>query len=164
MNRECATCGMCCKVFEIKEFNKLAGTWCHNFVAGKGCNVYVDRPQLCKDFVCQWLIDNTLGPEWKPDTAKFVLRFGSGGHLVLGLDPGAIMTWKSKLYLPRLRMWAAQLAELDRLVVAVGGSRNKTTVILPDRDVEIGELPEGMSIGLIKFFEGSRLRYEVDIR
>ena len=44
-----------------------------NVVEQLKIKIYEDRPDTCKSFYCMWLIDPTLGPEWKPEKSHFVV-------------------------------------------------------------------------------------------
>ena len=66
--RRCGSCTLCCKVLAITELQKPRGTWCPDCSPGKGCNIYETRPAECRSFMCGWLTDPMLGPEWKPDS------------------------------------------------------------------------------------------------
>jgi len=86
------------------------------------------------------MISKGLGPEWKPDKAKFVL-FGSnaGRRLTAHVDPGYPSAWRRSPYYENLKAWAAQAVqktpEMHLIDVMI---RDYTIVILPDRDVEVG--------------------------
>ena len=68
--RACGTCTMCCKVYRIPILNKQEGKWCAHCAIGSGCRIYEDRPEQCRSFVCLWLQDVTMPPEWKPEISK----------------------------------------------------------------------------------------------
>lgn len=53
-HRECGSCSVCCKELPIRELDKASGVWCMHWKKGKGCRIYGDRPQGCKDFACFW--------------------------------------------------------------------------------------------------------------
>src|SRR5215831_7728616 len=71
--RSCGDCSLCCKVMGIAALDKPEGVWCGHFARGVGCAIYADRPQECRAFVCQWLVNANFGPEWKPNKCKMVL-------------------------------------------------------------------------------------------
>ena len=71
--RECGSCTMCCKVYTFPEINKPAGVWCKFCNPGKGCKIYDNVPDPCRDFFCLWMTDGTMPDEWRPDRARFVL-------------------------------------------------------------------------------------------
>jgi len=59
--RKCGSCSLCCYVLDIDELNKPANTWCQHCRPGNGgCDIYADRPPVCRGFVCQWLRDGSV--------------------------------------------------------------------------------------------------------
>src|SRR5690348_640573 len=77
--RQCGTCTLCCKVAAVDEISKPNGVWCRHCTKGRRCSVYEVRPLSCRSFYCQWMLERSLGPEWKPERAKFALvRTDSG--------------------------------------------------------------------------------------
>jgi hypothetical protein len=82
-----------------------------------------------------------LGPEWKPDRAKFALVMTEANHVTAFVDPGFPSAWQRPPYYETLRRWAAQAARtpgsLSIVDVRIG---TRCIVILPDRDVDIGTL------------------------
>ena len=72
--RRCGTCGLCCKILPIPHFQKPAGPWCVHSRPGKGCSIYAERPQPCRDFTCGWLRIPDMGEELRPDRCHFILR------------------------------------------------------------------------------------------
>lgn len=52
----CGDCAACCVLPYMKspEFEKPSGVRCHHLCKG-GCDIYKDRPKVCRDFVCTWL-------------------------------------------------------------------------------------------------------------
>src|SRR5262245_33293733 len=81
--KSCGGCSLCCKVLLIQPFspagfrkwplNKPHGVWCTDCQPGVGCRIYDDRPDECREFLCWWLVEPRLGPEWKPDKSKLVI-------------------------------------------------------------------------------------------
>jgi hypothetical protein len=66
--RSCKGCSACCYELEIKsrigystlldtgeDIAKPQGVWCR-FATPKGCSVYEQRPALCRDFACDWIL------------------------------------------------------------------------------------------------------------
>ena len=39
---------------------------CENCRAGGGCAIYAHRPQVCRDFECEWLTDRALPATLRP--------------------------------------------------------------------------------------------------
>jgi hypothetical protein len=154
---------MCCKVIAIPEMPKEAGVWCPHAVPGKGCGIYENRPQGCRTFYCHWMIDPSLGPEWKPDRAKFVLHAGTeriGGQLIiLAVDPNFPNAWTKAPYFEMIKRWANDGAAEGRLVLVHIGSRH--IAVLPDRIVEIGKVDAEFTWALVPKLEAGGVNYGV---
>jgi hypothetical protein len=91
-----------------------------------------------------------LGPEWKPDRAKFAMAKSAGGkHLTVFADPGNPSAWRRSPYYENIKHWAAQgvrnTADLHLVDVMIGP---RCIVILPDREVELGNLGADEAIHL----------------
>jgi hypothetical protein len=138
--RSCGTCTLCCKVMKIAELAKPAGEWCAHCRPGKGCGIYATRPFNCRGFHCEWMTSKGLGPEWKPEKAKFVLfKSNDGRRLTAHVDPGYPSAWRASPYYENFKIWAAQAAqktpEMHMVDVMIG---EHVIVVLPDRDVDVG--------------------------
>lgn len=83
--RPCGECSLCCKLPSIAVMNKPENQWCHFCHIGKGCGIYEDRPQTCKDFACAWKL-GVLPEEMRPDKTHCLVYFSS----VPGSDKEAI--------------------------------------------------------------------------
>jgi Fe-S-cluster containining protein len=150
--RSCGSCSLCCKLYPVRELSKPAGQWCVHSARGEGCADHTNRPQACRQFFCSWLTEASLGPEWKPETARFVLAADPLHQaLTVMVDPGMPSAWKREPYYSRLRELSERLFGEDRrLLVNV---RGRITVVLPDRDVPLGVPPRGAEIAIWR--EGS---------
>ena len=79
MVRKCGDCNLCCKLPNIhtpKNFKKDY-TWCKHCEIGVGCKIYSDRPKMCKDFVCAWLLGLT------PEEVNASLRLSIGKNTTI---------------------------------------------------------------------------------
>lgn len=149
MEKTCGTCTLCCKIFPVPELGKPAGKWCRHIVQGKGCGIHETRPQVCRAFFCQWIYSADLGPEWKPEVSRFVMSVYPGTNsLNLSTDPGYPNAWREEKYLTRLRIWAKAALEQGDQVLVFNGPR--VTAILPDREVDLGEILPGDRIVSLK--------------
>jgi len=88
------------------------------------------------------MIERGLGLEWKPERAKLAMVKTEGGRRLTALvDPGFPSAWRRSPYYENLKAWAAdanrRLPELYLVDVLIG---QRSIVILPDRDVELGVL------------------------
>jgi hypothetical protein len=119
--RECESCMMCCKAPTIRdpELEKPPGAWCRHAVPGKGCGIYDHRPGLCRRFYCHWMLNPALGPEWKPDRAKFVL-YGdalSTNRIDIVVDPAFPNAWTKEPYFTAIKKWISDGIERDLIVL-----------------------------------------------
>lgn len=157
--RDCGDCTLCCKVLGIAALDKPLGKWCPHCAIGRGCKIYEARPGECRTFDCLWLQRETLGPEWRPDRAKFVLcPTPDNSTLVVQVDPGAPDAWRRAPYHAVLRQWSRAANEARRQLIVMVGSR--ATVVLPDRDVPLGTVGPGDRILSRLVTEGGRRRIE----
>jgi hypothetical protein len=148
--KSCGSCSLCCKVVGVDELAKPIGVWCRHCNRQSGCAIYETRPASCRMFICQWMRAEDLGPEWKPDRAKFALLKSAGGrHLTVFADPGNPFAWRRSPYYENLKHWAVHgarnTADLHLVDVMIG---QRCIVILPDREVDIGHLGPGEMIHL----------------
>jgi hypothetical protein len=140
--RGCGSCSLCCKVLDVPELLKPPGEWCKHMTPGHGCAMHSVRPFVCRAFYCEWIIAKGLGPEWKPDKAKFLL-VKRGNRLTAHVDPGFAGAWQKAPYYQNFKHWAADGARQDpmhRVDVMIGA---RLIVVLPDRDVDLGAVAEG---------------------
>ncbi len=136
--RSCGTCTLCCKVLAVADLGKAPGTWCAHCRRDKGCTIYDTRPGECRTFFCHWMLEKGLGPEWKPDRAKFALATTENG-ITAFVDPGYPSSWRAPTYYTTFKRWAAEGARRPggpHIVSVRIGAR--AIVVLPDRDVDVG--------------------------
>jgi len=133
--RQCGDCSLCCKLLGIPELDKPKDTWCPNFQAGTGCRIYADRPGSCRNFICRWLSDPGMGPEWKPNICKMVVD-SKPSLFVVHVDPAASQPWRAEPYFSVLKRLSAQGLTKGTIVLVI--ERRRSIVILPDREVDLG--------------------------
>lgn len=153
--RACGSCALCCKVLNVADFDKPAGKWCSHCRPGNGCGIHALRPFVCRGFYCEWMISKGLGPEWKPERSKFVLsKTNEGRRLTAHVDPGYPSAWRTSPYYENFKLWAAEAVRQDpmHLVDVMIGER--VTVVLPDRDVDVGLLAADEQVQLSRNASG----------
>lgn len=137
--RDCGTCALCCKVFDVPVLQKPMGRWCQHCTPGKGCGIHETRPDHCRAFHCLWMLEPWLGPEWKPERSKFVITVDPASKfLLIQLDPAQPAAWKAEPYYSQIKRWAAAALENQRQVIVF--LNRAMTGVLPDRDVDLGVL------------------------
>ncbi len=74
--RECGACTACCRELTIEsvELRKVQGVLCSHCVPGKGCRIHATRPEVCRDWFCQWRRYAWLDNSWRPDRSGLLLR------------------------------------------------------------------------------------------
>jgi hypothetical protein len=161
--RSCGTCSLCCKVYSVEELSKPAGKWCIHSVRGGGCGNHANRPHVCRQFYCSWLVDPHLGPEWKPEVSRFVMSANPAYQaLTLMVDPGRPLAWKREPYYSVLKKFSEVFFRINnKLLVNLNGH---ITVVLPDRDVPIGVIVPGEEIVIWREGSayGAQLRRELE--
>ena len=137
--RECGSCSMCCKVYNIPEINKPAGKWCTHCKPGKGCVIHDALPNQCAEFNCLWRTQETIGPAWKPDQAKMVLTASPvNGYINVQVDAAAPSAWQKQPYYGQLRQWARN--NLPKGIYIIVFVNDNATLIMPDQDLPLGRM------------------------
>jgi hypothetical protein len=154
--KSCGSCSLCCKVVSIPLFGKAAGQWCSHAKPGKGCGIHATRPFVCRGFYCHWMLTPGLGPEWKPDVAKFLISTrNNGARITAHVDKGAPHAWRREPYYSTFKKWAtkavAQRPHMHLIDVMIG---DRLIVILPDRDVELGTIGEDETVEVVARSDG----------
>ena len=149
---------MCCKLPAVDVLGKPGGVWCKEARPGKGCSIYGQRPQVCRDFQCMYLLDQNLGPEWQPSVCKFILYMMPDNKLAVLTDTGYPNAWRDRKYYPSLKQLAATL--LDRGCITIVMSGATRFVMLPDRDERI-DVPQDARIEVHSIITDRGPKYEV---
>jgi hypothetical protein len=139
--RSCDSCTLCCKLMGVPALAKPRNVWCEHCVQGSGCAIYDARPDDCRVYDCAWLLSPELGPEWKPERARFVLEVDPGENRVfVNVDPGRPDAWRKEPYLGTLRGWARDMVRTRRQILIRNGAR--ITALLPDGQTDLGAVSE----------------------
>ena len=125
--RSCGECHLCCKVFPIPETGKSDDGWCPRLDPATGCKAHGARPAACREFFCTWRYDASLGDEWKPCVAGFVLHDPPPFELLVTEDVDRPDAWRREPYEADFRHWARDIASRQRFV---GVRRGERTVLM----------------------------------
>lgn len=121
-DRSCDGCTLCCKVLEVLPINKPGNVLCEHCIEGRGCKIYPDRPEICRTFLCGYLSEPTLGPEWRPVVSHIVLT-SLGTRMMAAVDPDDPFAWRREPYYSTLKQWARAGAKTGgRVMVQSGGN------------------------------------------
>ncbi|MGL4241175.1 MAG: hypothetical protein ACRCTI_08695 [Beijerinckiaceae bacterium] len=108
------------------------------------------------------MIDAGLGPEWKPETCKFVMNYQPNGTFAIAVDPGHRTAWRSEPYYSRLkRMSGELLAQGVTMYVEDGLHR---IIITPDDDVVAGRVSDVPEYEIFKDVRAGIASYRVVIK
>jgi hypothetical protein len=144
--RSCGDCSLCCKLPQIDELEKPEGVWCRHCAPRRGgCRIYDTRPTPCRVFYCSWMVDADVGPEWRPLTAKMVVYFEpAASRLSIRVVPEHPDAWRREPYYSQIKRWSRAAVEARQQVVVY--IRRRVIVILPDKDVDFGDVELGDQI------------------
>jgi len=106
-HRSCRSCTLCCDLPDIDELDKPANALCRYCVRDEGCTAYAARPATCRDFLCGWRTDLSLGAEWDPILSHMMI-YRQGAQLTVLVDPRHREIWTEQPYHDHLRRWAAE--------------------------------------------------------
>jgi len=144
--KPCGTCSLCCKVMEVGEIAKPAGSWCPRFAKGVGCTVHADKPQTCRHFQCYWSVSEVLGEEWRPDRSKLVLWSDAEGRVIVEVDPSTPSAWKREPFYSALKTWSDTRRPRPLQVLVRAGAGY--VVVLPEADIDVGPRPGGAQLNI----------------
>ncbi|MHB0951472.1 MAG: hypothetical protein ACYC10_06065 [Allorhizobium sp.] len=118
--RTCRSCTLCCDLPDIDELEKPANTLCRHCVAGKGCSQYEERPATCRDFLCAWMSDPEMGPEWDP-TLCHMMVYEQGPQITVLVDKNHADAWKREPYIGQLQRRASEAEPRGGYVIVYVG-------------------------------------------
>jgi hypothetical protein len=140
--RACGSCSLCCKLLKIPELNnKPAGVWCPHCKPGKGgCQIYPNRPDVCRKFACRWLVDHrTIPDHWQPTKAQMFIWI-SLPTLWITVDPHFPDAWRQEPYYSEIKEFSLlgllgiYSCGVLQTYIMIG---NKRFLILPNKDIPI---------------------------
>ena len=139
--RFCGSCTLCCKLpyIEHPDLNKPAGVWCTHCKPGTGCKIYETRPTPCQIFFCYWLAVPEMDDAWRPDVSKLVIcSEADGNRIAVHVDPGFPARWREEPFYSQIKRWAD--IGVDNAMQVVIYLKDRVTVILPNKEVELGRI------------------------
>lgn len=162
--RSCGSCSLCCKVFPVPEVDSARSVMCRHCIPGKGCGVHASRPAICRNFFCNWLLLDTLGPEWQPEQAKMVLQtiaFPDALGLVVHVDPDFPDHWRIEPYYARIKGWALKAQQQTKatgpVYFVMAEIHRREFLVLPDREVDLGEFEDDEEIEVERRVSNGRI-------
>lgn len=152
--RSCNGCTLCCKLLGIDALEKPKAVWCPHCKAGSGCTIYADRPDECRSFDCLYVSGPQLGDHWFPARSKMVVCVNREiGRIEIHVDAGRSGAWRAQPFYDEIKAWSRAAASDDGQILVCLPDR--TIVVLPDEDVDLGKLAADDRIVLTR--SGSRI-------
>lgn len=109
---------MCCQVLEIEIFEKPPGLLCTHCHKTEGCKIYHQRPQVCRDYECSWMMERSLPSTLRPDKVGTILMEDPDSDEYQAVcDPSKPLAWRHPLVFKHL----VAMAKEGRTVVAKAG-------------------------------------------
>jgi len=116
IGKSCGACTFCSAALEIEELNKAAGPKCGD-CGDSGCRIYANRPQVCRDFECEWLISRQLPAHFRPDRIGVLFMEDYEAEYRAVCAPSRPLAWRS----PNVFAHLVAVAKTGRVVVAKAG-------------------------------------------
>lgn len=138
--RQCGTCTLCCKLLKIPETDSGKGSWCRHCATGKGCEIYAQRPQRCRDFLCGYLVWDAVPDHWLPARSRIIVISELGFRINFTVDPAAPNRWREAPWHAEIKALSVLAFRQNRQVLVTVG--NKVIALLPDREVDLGVVAE----------------------
>lgn len=132
---------MCCKVLGVDGIGKAKHQWCAHCGVGKGCAIYAERPGECREFNCLYVINDALGEHWFPARSKMIVCSNLDvGRLEIHVDGGRANAWRDEPFYSEIKQWSRAAARDNGQILVCLPDR--TIVVLPHADVDLGKLEE----------------------
>ncbi len=133
--RQCGSCALCCRVMGVPEVKKDF-EWCTHCRPGEhACTIYLNRPQRCRDFHCQWLVDLRFPDYWFPKESKIIVDHrveGETAVVCFVVDPRVPNRWREE-------PWFGDIKTVAKSGLAGTLGRKWTTIVLiRDERIVIG--------------------------
>jgi len=108
--------------------------WCKHAAPGcGGCKIYSSRPEVCREFSCEWLRNLAFPHYWYPLKSKIVITSTLGPPQVVGflVDPAYPNRWREEPYISDIKHIAR--SGLD----GREGVKWQTVVVIKDQRIPI---------------------------
>lgn len=135
MKRSCGSCSLCCKIMDAGDI-KPRHDWCQHAKPGHGgCGIYQTRPEICRGFHCQWILDSRHPDYWFPAKSKIIINatINKEGKKYISfiVDPAYPTRWREEPYFSDIKHIAKAGIE-GRL-----GEKWNTVVLIKDEKIPI---------------------------
>jgi len=144
--RSCQSCSLCCRLLDVEEVGKQPAQWCPHCKPGRGgCSIYADRPQVCRNWACGWLVNSDFGDEWFPQKCGIVVDMYpmEDGSIVarFHVDPRTPQAWRNEPYYSKIKHVALRGLRGDagvQFATVISIAPRPWLLVLPHKEVEWG--------------------------
>lgn len=95
--RSCGSCSACCHSVPVADLGLRAFQRCRNLRsppdAALGCSVYPMRPNACRIWSCQWLVESEISENLRPDRCGVVIDTVPDFLTINGRDIKSVQMW-----------------------------------------------------------------------
>lgn len=113
---------------------KAEHAWCPHAMPGKGgCKIYDRRPDRCRDFICQWLLDSRYPEYWYPRQAKIVIDIKlikNKKYVIFVVDPAYPRRWLEEPYISDIKTIARAGLEGRQWITVISLKGEEVPVVL----------------------------------
>ena len=114
----------------VKQIAKPRNVWCIHCAVGRGCKIYEERPQTCRDYDCRYLTDSQLPEAWRPTVSKMVVN-GDPKRVVIQVDADQPDAWRREPYYSTIKQWARAALSGWPVFVCIG---DRTVAVYPKHE------------------------------
>lgn len=142
-SRKCGDCTLCCKLMPVEEIGKLASHRCPH-QRSKGCTIYTQRPDGCREWHCRWLVEgDSVKDLRRPDRSHYVLdivpdiievqdakelsEFRAVPVVQIWLDPAFPEAYKD----PALKAYLAEMGRTEKMAALIRTNSKDAFVLMP---------------------------------
>lgn len=126
--RECGNCTLCCKMLGVAELKKEQNKWCVHCKIHKGCMIYSERPESCRDFNCLWLMGILPENLYPKDVGVVFGATTDGKRIVVYADPYAPFSYRRGIVAETI----TKISEGGTDVIIVAGNEREVVTSNPD--------------------------------
>ncbi len=121
----------------VAELEKKTYVQCGHCIPGKGCSIYGSRPSSCQTWVCEWLQNESLSDEMRPDRSKVVIDI----HTIDKLIANTLTEAKPSATVWEVYRGAALRADVQKVIISLLAQGYEVNVICEDRFDKTTERP-----------------------
>lgn len=100
--RKCDNCTMCCQLLPVPVVNENINTTCQ-YCKNSECSIYKNRPEACKEFNCEWLLNDDMSDDLRPDRCNVIFEKIDDDITLCLVNYEDLNAWKTKIVVEHMR-------------------------------------------------------------